>query len=58
MVERRPDWVVCAVPGNPVDGLYHELRAEGVDVHRIGDCVAPRRAHAAVVEGERVGAAL
>ena len=27
-------------------------------VERVGDCVAPRRAHAAVIEGERVGAAL
>jgi hypothetical protein len=24
-------------------------------VRRVGDCVAPRRAHAAVVEGERAG---
>jgi 2,4-dienoyl-CoA reductase (NADPH2) len=59
MVERRPDWVVCAVPATPVEELYLQLsRAPGVEVHRIGDCVAPRRAHAAVVEGERVGAAL
>jgi 2,4-dienoyl-CoA reductase (NADPH2) len=58
MEERRPDWVVCAVPGTPADALYVELRAAGVEVHRVGDCVAPRRAHAAVVEGERVGASL
>jgi 2,4-dienoyl-CoA reductase (NADPH2) len=58
MEERRPDWVVCAVPGTPLDALYFELRAAGVEVHRVGDCVAPRRAHAAVVEGERVGASL
>ena len=29
-----------------------------VTVERVGDCVAPRRAHAAVIEGNRVGAAL
>jgi 2,4-dienoyl-CoA reductase (NADPH2) len=58
MVERRPDWVVCAVPGTPADGLYHELRAAGLEVHRVGDCVAPRRAHAAVIEGERAGASV
>jgi hypothetical protein len=29
-----------------------------VSVERIGDCVAPRRAHAAVVEGERAGASV
>ena len=43
-------------PPCPPTRLYHELRAAGVAVDRVGDCVAPRRAHAAVVEGERVGA--
>jgi 2,4-dienoyl-CoA reductase (NADPH2) len=58
-IETRCDWVVLAVPQHPVEWLYHELRdSVGVEVHRIGDCVAPRRAHAAVIEGERVGAAL
>lgn len=55
---RSPDWIVLAVPGEPVDWLYRDLKAAGWNVSRIGDCVAPRRAHAAVVEGERVGAAL
>jgi mycofactocin system FadH/OYE family oxidoreductase 2 len=55
---RHPDWVVLAVPGVPSDGLYHALRAAGWSVTRVGDCVAPRRAHAAVVEGERAGAAI
>jgi 2,4-dienoyl-CoA reductase (NADPH2) len=55
---RTVDWVVLAVPGRPVDELYYELKSRGFDVSRIGDCVAPRRAHAAVIEGERVGASL
>jgi 2,4-dienoyl-CoA reductase (NADPH2) len=55
-VTRSPDWIVLAVPGTPADSLYHELRAAGLRVERVGDCVAPRRAHAAVVEGERAGA--
>jgi 2,4-dienoyl-CoA reductase (NADPH2) len=55
---RTPDWVVLAVPPNPVEWLYVELKATGRPVVRVGDCVAPRRAHAAVVEGERAGAAL
>lgn len=58
MQERRPDWVVLAVPPNPVEWLYAELKERGVAVERVGDCVAPRRAHAAVVDGERAGAAL
>jgi 2,4-dienoyl-CoA reductase (NADPH2) len=41
-----------------VEWLYQDLKAAGIRVERVGDCVAPRRAHAAVIEGERVGAAL
>lgn len=58
---RTPDWLVLAVPALPDDALYRELSARlrpaGVDVIRVGDCVAPRRAHAAVVEGDRAGRA-
>jgi len=57
-VTRTPDWVVLAVPANPVEWLYNDLKSAGWSVERVGDCVAPRRAHAAVVEGERVGAAV
>ena len=50
----RPDWVVLAVPASPVEWLYHDLQGgRRRRVERVGDCVAPRRAHAAVVEGER-----
>ena len=55
---RRPDWVVLAVPPNPVEWLYNDLKAAGVSVERVGDCLAPRRAHAAVVDGERAGSAV
>ncbi len=58
MVTRSPDWIVLAVPSNPVEWLYHDLKAAGVSVERVGDCVAPRRAHAAVVEGERAGSSI
>jgi mycofactocin system FadH/OYE family oxidoreductase 2 len=57
-VVRTPDWVVLAVPPNPVEWLYSDLRAAGVAVQRIGDCLAPRRAHAAVIDGERAGASI
>ncbi len=57
-VRRTPDWLVLAVPPNPVEWLYNDLKAAGVSVQRIGDCLAPRRAHAAVVDGERAGAAV
>lgn len=55
---RRPDWVVLAIPPSPVEWLYHELKSAGISVQRVGDCIAPRRAHAAVIDGERVGASL
>ncbi len=53
---RHPDWVVLAVPPSPVEWLYNDLKAAGANVQRVGDCLAPRRAHAAVVDGERAGA--
>jgi len=58
---RTPDWVVLAVPPQPVEWLYQDLstntalRDAGVTVSRVGDAVAPRRAHAAVIDGERIG---
>jgi 2,4-dienoyl-CoA reductase (NADPH2) len=55
---RTPDWVVLATHASPVEWLYHELKIQGVSVERVGDCVAPRRAHAAVVDGERAGSRL
>jgi 2,4-dienoyl-CoA reductase (NADPH2) len=60
-VERRAvDWVVLAVAPVSEDRLYRQLRqgAPGLDVRRVGDCVAPRRARSAVTEGERAGSGL
>lgn len=57
--EVRCDWVVCATHQAPEDALWQELSGSAeFEVHRVGDCVAPRRAHAAVVEGHRVAVAL
>lgn len=55
---RECDWVVCSIHQRPDDALWHALKNGPVPVHRIGDCLAPRRAHAAVIEGHRVAAAL
>jgi 2,4-dienoyl-CoA reductase (NADPH2) len=52
--DRTCDWVVCALHQQPEDELWHELRGAEFAVHRVGDCLAPRRAHAAVIEGHRV----
>ncbi len=56
--ERVCDWVVCAVHQQPEDELWRELDGSDFPVHRIGDCLAPRRAHAAVIEGHRVAVSL
>ena len=58
MMSRTPDWLVLAVPAAPLDELYFALTERGLSVARVGDALAPRRAHAAVIDGERVGAAL
>jgi hypothetical protein len=58
MHERDVDWILLASPYQASEELYLALRDEGFDVRRAGDCVAPRRAHAAVIEGSNVGAAL
>lgn len=53
------DWVVCAAQQVPQDELWRELAGQpGLQVHRIGDALSPRRAHAAVLDGQRVGASL
>ncbi|MGB8650263.1 MAG: mycofactocin system FadH/OYE family oxidoreductase 2 [Mycobacteriales bacterium] len=57
-VTRTVDWVVCAVQQRADDALWQALRDAPFPVHRIGDCLAPRRAHAAVVEGHRVAVSL
>ena len=51
---RLCDWVVCAVHQEAEDGLWHDLKGSPFPVYRIGDCLAPRRAHAAIIEGARV----
>nr|WP_204332329.1 mycofactocin system FadH/OYE family oxidoreductase 2 [Geodermatophilus sabuli] len=55
---READWVVVALPAAPDDALSGELRDAGLAVHRVGDCLAPRRASAATLDGDRLGLAL
>ncbi|HWN32758.1 MAG TPA: mycofactocin system FadH/OYE family oxidoreductase 2 [Pseudonocardia sp.] len=54
--------VVCAVAAEPADELWRgprdELGRAGREVYRVGDCLAPRRLDAAIIEGDRVGRAV
>ncbi len=54
----KVDTVVLAIHRKADDALYFALKGQVPTVQRIGDCVAPRRAHAAIVEGERAGRAI
>jgi 2,4-dienoyl-CoA reductase (NADPH2) len=56
--DRVCDWVVCVVHQEPEDDLWQGLAGSPFPVHRIGDCLAPRRAHSAIVEGHRVAVGL
>ena len=52
------DTVVWAAPGCVVADLVEPLRAAGLRVHAVGDCVAPRRVEHAVHEAHAVARAL
>ena len=57
--QRVCDWVVCSVHQEPEDELWRTLRPDRfLSVERVGDCLAPRRAQAAVVEGHRAAVGL
>ncbi|MFI5001086.1 MAG: FAD-dependent oxidoreductase [Reyranellales bacterium] len=49
--------VVAACGGNANDRLYHQLRhaAPGLEMHLIGDAVAPRQIEQAIFEGHMAG---
>jgi hypothetical protein len=52
------DTVVLAAGNVASDGLYHELKGKVDTLHRVGDCVAPRKADMAIIEGHRIGRAI
>jgi 2,4-dienoyl-CoA reductase (NADPH2) len=54
------DCVVVADHELPDDALHHELAAgePRMELHRVGDCLAPRRVLQAVLEGGRAGRAV
>jgi hypothetical protein len=50
----RPDRVVISMGRSADDRLYRELTQRELDVHRIGDAVAPRSVAEAIFDGERL----
>ena len=60
-VERRIDGidtVVVSMGSRSTDALYRALWGRGPALHAIGDCVAPRGVHHAILEGARAGCAI
>ena len=54
--EVEVDTVVLAQFKDPNDALWQSIRHNGFkEVHRIGDCVAPRKPAAVIYEGEKLG---
>jgi len=49
------DAVVLATGPKANDALYHALKGAVAELHRIGDCVAPRKLDHAIYEGELAG---
>ncbi|MFP6742541.1 MAG: FAD-dependent oxidoreductase [Alphaproteobacteria bacterium] len=52
------DTLVTALGHEPVTGLEHELSGYKGEVHIIGDCLSPRTAEEAVLEGFKVALAI
>jgi mycofactocin system FadH/OYE family oxidoreductase 2 len=49
------DTVVLAMSNRAVDSLYHALKGKVEDLHLIGDAMAPRGIHNAILEGTWAG---
>jgi 2,4-dienoyl-CoA reductase-like NADH-dependent reductase (Old Yellow Enzyme family)/thioredoxin reductase len=50
--------LVLALGHRQQDGLYHDLKENGVEVHAIGDCQSPRTVEEATLDGLRVASTL
>lgn len=49
---------VMAIPQIAEDKLYQKLKGRVKELHRVGDCIAPRRVEHAILDGERAARAL
>ena len=52
------DTVVLSMGARSTDGLYRRLRGRVPALHAVGDCVAPRGIHHAILEGTRAARAI
>ncbi len=52
------DTIVAVTRRRPVDELYFALKGKVSELHRVGDCLAPRYTDQAIHEGHRAGRAV
>jgi 2,4-dienoyl-CoA reductase-like NADH-dependent reductase (Old Yellow Enzyme family)/thioredoxin reductase len=52
------DQVIFSIGNQPEDGLFDQIKSMGYEIHRIGDCLEPRSAKAAIYEGAVLGRAI
>src|SRR5947209_2195250 len=52
------DSVVLAMGSRSTDALYRELKGRVPELHAVGDCVAPRGVHQAILDGTHAGRAI
>jgi hypothetical protein len=49
------DTLVLAAGNRACEDLYFALKGKVKELHRIGDCLSPRKTDMAILEGHRVG---
>lgn len=49
------DKIIVAIGVRPDNTLYDKIKSRGYEIHRIGDCLEPRSAKAAIYEGAVLG---
>ena len=52
------DTVVMAAGSRSTDGLYRALKGQVSELYAVGDCVAPRGVHQAILDATRVARAI
>ena len=50
--------VVFSIGNQPQETLFNQIQSMGYEIHRIGDCIEPRSAKAAIFEGAVLGRAI
>jgi pyruvate/2-oxoglutarate dehydrogenase complex dihydrolipoamide dehydrogenase (E3) component len=50
--------VVFSIGNRPENTLFNRIQSMGYETHRIGDCIEPRSAKAAIYEGAVLGRAI